>query len=145
MGLYHWLVHSDRAGRKLAGETGRPSHDAQYPKPDGANANARTGARRRFAYCHLRSLINYTGFPDRCDRVHHSISGHTISYRSGLGKWFKSRVGINQFYQQNSHTTFEQTDTFQQADPWDAIVEGEIVEEDDDEDDDYIEGEIVSN
>lgn len=63
-------------------------------------------------------------------------------YRSALGKWFKSRVGINQFYHQRFHTTFEQTDGFQQADPWDAIVEGEIVEEDDEEDD-YIEGEIV--
>ena len=64
-------------------------------------------------------------------------------YRSGLGKWFKSRVGINQFYHQNVNT-FEQTDSFQQADPWDAIVDGEIAGKDEEEDD-YIEGEIVSH
>ncbi|MBT6723009.1 MAG: FxsA family protein [Planctomycetaceae bacterium] len=63
-------------------------------------------------------------------------------YRAGIGKWFKTRVGFNQFYQQNSNA-FEHTDIFGQADPWDSIVEGEILDDDEDKND-YIEGEIVS-
>lgn len=65
-------------------------------------------------------------------------------YRAGIGKWFKSRVGINQFYRQGA-TPFGKADELNQADPWDSIVEGEIVEgEIVDDDDDYIEGEIIS-
>ncbi len=59
-------------------------------------------------------------------------------YRAVIGKWFKSRIGINQFYQQSSGT-FPEAGEFGQTDPWESIVEGEIVD-----DDDYIEGEIIS-
>ena len=67
-------------------------------------------------------------------------------YRTAIGKWLKSRIQVNEFYQQSTNT-FDSTHPFQQSDPWNSIVEGEIVDDDDDQDDqddDYIEGEIVS-
>ena len=50
-------------------------------------------------------------------------------YRKGISRWFKSKIQVNEFYQQ-SPRGFGQTEPLDSHDPWDTIVEGEIVEDD---------------
>ena len=49
-------------------------------------------------------------------------------YRRGISRWFKSRIRVNEFYQQVPRG-FDQVDpSDQNADPWENIVEGKLEE-----------------